>query len=1032
MKYLLQHPPVHRTGRRHAAAGLRALFLLAGCWLLFTAAAYAGYYDDITIRGKVVNETGAPLPNVSIQVKGGTKGTTTNNTGDYAITVSDLSILVFSYIGYDSVEQSVTGKTMINVTLTPSGGQLGDVVVVGYGTQRKRDLTGAVASVKGEELVKQPVQTATQALQGKAAGVQIISSGAPNSQPTVRIRGTGTMLAGADPLYVVDGVLTNDIRNINTADIVSVDILKDASSQAIYGLSGGNGVIIITTKQGKTGKPMVSYTGSVGTRKIARKVKLADAQQYADYQKDATPSLVIPSNPSNTDWYDAVLRTGINTNQVVSLSGGTEAVKYYFSAGYYEDQGIIIDNKYRRYSLRSNNTYSINNKLKLITQASYTNGKTNDVNLVGAYNDAYRASPVIPSKIGGRYGNTSAFQNVGNPVLDIESVSNTLYDNRLQGAFGLEYKPIRSLTLKSMFNADWYNANRKTYNYQFYQTGDTTTFLTQGGNQRNDLSQLTNRRDNNFIYTWDNTATYTKSFGKSDLTVLGGFLVYGAHNEYLTGAVKNVSPNPDLWYLYAGDPTTATNDNLATITHKISYLGRVNYAFDQKYLLTASVRYDGTSKFSTQNRYETSPSIGGAWIISREKFMDNQKLFNLLKLKASWGRVANDNIDPSLFIVTATPNIPYYFNGQILQGTAIQDIKDKNLQWETLQETDFGLEFGMLKNKLTGEFTYYKKTTKNALIKVNIPGILGDPDGQYITNAASFSNKGFEFGLNWKDNISKDFHYTVGVNGTFNTNKIDDLKDGQPLFDGAVGQQSYVTYSYQGVPIGTFYVLQSLGVFQSQDEINNYKAKDGTLIQPDAKPGQLKYADRNGDGKITPDDRFNAGSYQPKFYFGFNFGVNYKAWDLSADLYGNLGNKIYNGKKAYRYDSRDNVEADYFNKRFSANHPSTTDPITIDQNTPASTYFVESGSFLRMNNLTLGYTLSSKVLGEKFPASSIRFYLTSQNLFTITGYSGFTPELVGSTTSATTGNTSPLSAGIELNAYPTPRTFAFGVNVNFK
>lgn len=1025
--YLLQQKPVSGSRQKPVFSCLMALLVLA---LLTGGKSYAGYRDNITIRGKVSNESGAPMANVSVQVKGGTRGTTTDADGNYTITVSDLSILVFSYVGYDNTELPVTGKTTIDVSLQPAKQQLDDIVVVGYGTQRKRDLTGAVASIKGPELAKQPVQTPTQALQGKAAGVQIISSGAPNSQPIVRIRGTGTMLAGADPLYVVDGVLTNDIRNINNADIVSVDILKDASSQAIYGLSGGNGVIIITTKQGKTGKATVSYSGDVGFRQVSHRVKMADTQQYTDYQKDASPSLVIPGNPANTDWYDAILRTAVQQNHVLSVSGGSEAVKYYFSAGYFGDDGAVLDNKYHRYTVRSNTTYTITPKLKLINQLSFASGQTNDVNLVNTYNDAYRASPVIPSKIDGRYGNTSAFQNVGNPLIDIEKINNTLYDTRVQGSFGLEYKPIRALTLKSVFNADWVGSNRKTYNYQFYQAGDTTTFLTQGGNQRNDQSQLTVRRDNNFIYTWDNTATFTQSFNKNDITVLGGFLVYGAHTEYLTGTVKNVSPNPDLWYLYAGDPNTATNDNLATISHKISYLGRVNYAYDQKYLLTASVRYDGTSKFSTENRYQASPSVGVAWIISRENFMKDQQLFNLLKIKASWGRVANDNIDPALFIVTATPNIPYFFNGQPILGTAIQDIKDKNLKWETLTETDLGFEFGMLKNRLTGEFTYYNKKTSDALIKVNIPGILGDPDGQYITNAASFSNKGYEFALNWQDNISKDIKYNVGFNGTFNKNKINDLKQGQPLFDGGVGQQGFITYSYQGVPIGTYYVLQSLGVFQSDADVAGYKGKDGTPIQPDAHAGDLKYADTNGDGKIDGNDRVNAGSYQPKFFYGFNLGITYKSFDLGADLYGTVGGKIYNGKKAYRYDSRDNIEAGYADKRFTATHPSNTDPITINTNTPASTYFVESGSFLRMNNLTLGYTLSAKELGKSF-ISSLRFYLTSQNLFTITKYSGFTPELVGSTTSSTTLNTSPLSQGIELNAYPTTRTFAFGVNVTF-
>lgn len=995
----------------------------------------------ITVSGKITDETGAGLPAVTVTLKRSLRATTTDENGNFSIVAPPDDTLLITFVGYNLETVPIAGQTEIIVAMTASAGQeLEQVVVVGYGTRRRRDVTGAVSSVQGEELARQPVLTPTQAMQGRAPGVQVISSGAPNSQPSVRIRGTGTMLAGAEPLYVVDGVLTNDIRNINNADIVSVDVLKDASAQAIYGLSGGNGVVIITTKQGRTGPPRVSYNGQVGFRQVANQVEMANTPQYIAYQADATPDLAIPPDPANTDWYDAILKTGIQQNHVVSLSGGSEHVKYYLSAGFFADDGIVIDNQFRRYTFRSNNQFNITNNLKLTAQLSLAHARTQDVNLAAAYNNAYRAAPVIPSKIGNRYGNTSAFQNVGNAVLDIENQDNRLLEYRLQGNFGLEWQPVRSLTLRSLINADFNNAHRRQYYFQY--NADSVTFLTTGGNQRNDRSTLTLRRDNYFSYTWDNTATFQQNFGDHDLTVLGGFLLNALRSDYITGSVRDVPVDPDLWYLDAGDPNTETNENLASRYNRISYVARVNYGFMQKYQFTASLRYDGTSRFAKDNRWLASPAVGASWDISRENFMANQRIFDFLKLRVSWGRVANENIDPNLFIVTATSNIPYFFDGQPILGTVIQDIKDQDLQWEQLEETDVGIEFAVLGNRLLGEVTYYNKRTEDALVQVTIPAILGDPDQQYVTNAATFRNEGVEIGLTWKDRVGEDFSYTIAANGTFNRNRILDLRQGQPLFSGGVGNQGFVTYSAPGQPIGSFYVLQAIGIFRSQEEIDAYN-KDGVPIQPNAQPGDLKYADINDDGIIdvsaNSNDKVFAGSYQPKFYYGINLGFTLRNFDFNADFYGNVGSKVYNGKKAFRYDSRDNVEAEYASKRWTPQNTNGSDPRILATNTPASTYFVESGDYLRLNNITLGYTLPESATA-RIGISSLRVYVTSQNLFTITPYTGFTPaDLPGTSASQSSGQSttvnaatgSALNAGIELNAYPTSRTFGIGVNVTF-
>ncbi len=1013
------------------SAGLFLAFLLLFSPCLFASGPTAKYpaansYSNIPadkqITGTVTDSSGTPVPGVSVRVRGSAaQGTQTDATGSFTLTVADNAVLVISSVGYETQEVPVNGQTTIQVSLKTSTAALEQVVVVGYGTQRKRDLTGAVASIKGDELAKQPVQTPTQALQGKTAGVQIISSGAPNSQPVVRIRGTGTMLAGADPLYVVDGVLTTDIRNINNTDILSVDVLKDASAAAIYGMRAGNGVIIITTKQGKSGKPQVTYNGSVGLRQAAHKVKMADATQYLDYLKDAAPTAGLPANPTNTDWFGAVLRNSMQQNHNLALSGGSESIKYYFSAGYFGDQGIVKNNDFQRLTLRSNNIFTINPKLKVSSQFSFSQGNTQDVDLaaLGVYNNAYRANPLIPAKVGNRYGNTSAFGNVGNPLLALDKSDNRLVQNRLQGNISFEYAPFSFLKLRSSGNVDMSFDNRRQYAYKY--AADSTTFTVTGGNQRRDRSQLNLTRDNAIRLIWDNTATFTQRFDRHDVSLLVGALAEKYRSDDFTGQRQDVPASRDLWYLNVGDPNSAVNGSTGQLITRLSYISRFNYGFDQKYLLTASLRYEGSSLFSEQNRWLASPAVGAAWVVSKEDFMNDQNLFQFFKLRASWGRVANDQIASSSFINTLTSNIPYFFNGQPVLGTALEQIKDRNLKFETTEETDFGLEFTSLKGKLTGEITYYDKKTKNALVNVTIPGILGDPDQLSVTNAASFSNKGIEVNLGWRDNIRKDLSYNINGNITVNRNKIIGLNQGQPLRAGGVGQQSFTTYSTNGHPIGSFYVLQALGVFQTQDEVNNYKSKSGTVIQPTAKPGDLKYLDADGDGKIDlTADRVFAGSYQPKFYYGINTGLNFKGLDLSADFFGNAGNKVYNGKKAFRYESTDNIEASYADKRWKANRPSTTDPSTLPSNIPASTYFIESGSFLRLNNMTLGYTLPKATL-RKARISNIRIYVTSQNLFTATPYSGFTPELPAGV----------LDSGIETNAYPTTRTFAVGLNVNF-
>jgi len=989
--------------------------------------------QDIIIKGKVTNESNEALSGVSITLKGKSTGTTSDLYGNFTLSIPENATLVISYVGYTSQELPVNNQNDLQIKLIPSTKVMEQVVVVGYGTQRKLDITGATATVKGSELVKQPVTTATQALQGKMAGVQIISAGQPGALPVVRIRGVGTMLSGADPLYVVDGILTNDITNINSSDIVDLTVLKDASSEAIYGVRAANGVIIITTKQGVSGKVKVNYFGNFGVRMATNLVKMANSQQYIDYVEASLGPDVNPTGYS-TNWYDQFLRNGFEQTHNISMSGGSENNKFLFSAGYVNDQGIVIDNSYKRWTFRLNDEYKISPIAKFGFMASYANSVTQSVNQAynstntaqnqgtgSAFNDAYRASPTVPSKINGKYGNTSAFQNVGNPILDIENNNNRTNDNRTQGTAYLEIKPITSLTFRSALSGDLDIPDNRVYNYAF--AADTSTFITGGGNQSNSKSNLTVGNLKRFHWLWDNTLTFNKRFDKHNLTVLGGIVTEEANSNYNTSYRQSVPANPNLWYIPEGDPQTQQTgpQDQGTIAGNIykwtrmSYIGRANYSYNDRYLLTATIRADGSSLFPSNNRWAYSPSIGIGWVVTKEDFMDKQHIFDMLKIKGSWGKVGNDNVPAGSFTNTLTPNLPYFYGGVATGGSAVTQLKDQNLTWEQVEETDIGLEFSTLKNRLSGEINYYNKKNNNALINVQVPSTLGSQPSYVLTNAADIQNQGVELSLRWNYPVNADFTYYVSGNITYNNNNVIGLNGGQPFVDGPVGaNQPDVTKTDNGHPIGSFYVQKVLGVFQTQAEINSYTDKDGNILQPAAQPGDFKYQYTNG--KL---DSVYAGSYQPKVYFGLALGFTYKAFDFSIDFYGNVGNEIYNGKKALRQTFLDNVEESTATKRWTHSNPTNSEPRANPGNLPASTYFVESGDFYRINNITIGYNLPASLLQKTKSISSLRIFVTAQNPVTIQRYSGFTAELPGS----------PTSSGIELNPYPTTKTFAAGLSV---
>lgn len=1005
--------------------------------LFFTTIALA---QDITVTGVVTDGADKlPLPGVSVLVKGTKTGTTTDASGRYALSAPADATLIFTYLGYSTREVPVNNQTTLNIALSSTSQELEQVVVVGYGTQRKKDLTGSVAQVKGEDLARQPVQTPTQALQGKIAGVQVISSGEPNTSPTVRLRGTGTLLGGANPLYVVDGVFTDDIKNINNADILSVDVLKDASAAAIYGMRAANGVILITTKKGKAGENVLTYDANIGFREATSLVDMAGANQYTGYLNEANKyygsgtELITPSmlTGANTDWYDAILQRGLMSSQNLSLSGGSEKVNYFISAGLLSDEGIQKGNNYNRFTLRVNNEYTLTKKLKFSNMISYTNGKARGAQL-DAFTNAYRAAPIIASKVGDLYGNTSVFGNVSNPLLSLDKVDNTARQNRIQGNFALDYKPIEGLTLRSAIGLDLNYLKSTDYGYKFLP--DQSTFLTTGGNQSRPNSTLTLTKNDKISWIWDNTATYTKTIEKHAFTVLAGITAEAFNSNDMVGSTRDVPVNKDQWYLSAGSGGTQSVSNEGDKYHRNSYLARINYNYDDRYLLTGSYRADGTSKFGENSRWDYFPSIGLAWNIHNESFMADQKIFSNLKLRGSYGLLGNDNIPSSLYISTAAINKPYYLNGAPgvpgtpVLGIRLEDIIDNQLKWEVTSEFDLGLDFGLLDNKLSGTIDYYNKKTDNALIFVTIPAILGDPNEKALTNAANVSNKGIEFSLNWTDEIGEDWKYSINGNIAHNKNTIEELNGGQPLIGDPIANYQ-ITRSDNGHAIGSYFLLEKTGIFQNQAQID-------ASAQKDARAGDIIYKDISGangtpDGKIDDNDRAYFGSYQPKFTYGLNGNISYKNLDLNFGFFGTQGGKIYNAKKAVRGVNQltDNIEASVARNRWTPNNPGNDIPRATIGALPASTYFVEKGDYLRLNNLTIGYTLPKKLV-NKARINNVRLFLTAQNLFTSTSYSGFTPELQPSIPGAPAENAN-LNQGVDLNSYPSTRTFAFGLNVGF-
>ena len=997
--------------------------------LFLSVTGYVLGQEQLSIAGKVISqEDNSPLVGVNVVVKGSTTGTQTDVEGNYRLNAPGNATLVFSYIGFTPLEVPINNQTTISPVMAPDVRALSEVVVVGYGTQRKADVTGSIASVQAEDIANRPVSNAEQALQGKAAGVLVTTNqGTPGAAPNVQIRGTGTT-GNSNPLYIVDGMFVDDIRFLNPGDIAAINVLKDASSLAIYGVRGANGVVIITTKGGQPGKTSFSYDGYAGFTQVLNRIDMANATQYATLINEAVvntdPGATPPfANPTalgeGTDWFDQIFQRGLIQSHQVSASGGTEKMTYNISGNYFSQEGIVKTSKYDRFTLRFNNTYQATDFLKLGNNVALTYDQTARVP-GGVIQTAYMMDPTVPVyDANGNYG-FSGISNVGNPVAQLDYNDDKERGGRIVGNIFAELSFLKGFSLRSSYGTDLSLTKTNVY----------TPVYRVSAVQNNPRSRFEKTQRTTANWLWENTLTYTRTIGNiHNVTALVGYTAQQNYYESLGGTRFDVAGySRDVQYLRLGNPVGQSNTDEAGVFTYQSYLFRINYNLKERYLLTASLRRDGSSRFPTNNRFGIFPAIGLGWRLSEEPFIRDLGLFDNLKLRASYGRLGNTNIPNYLYYPRIANNLNAVFGqGQIPQiGATELNPVATGLLWETVTQTDIGLEIGVLNNRLTFEADYYNRQTNDLILKARRPVV-----GEIETNTASAVNRGFEFAAGWNEQRG-DFQYSIGGNLTTVHNEVTDLGNGGvPLIGGSLGNGLTSTITNVGSPIGAFYGYKVLGVFQPGSDIAG-------SAQPNARPGDLIFADVNGrddrnqltgqpDGTINGDDRVFLGTPIPKVFWGLNTSFGYRGFDLIVDVQGNHGNKIYNGKRAVRFGN-ENYEAVILD-RWTAQNPSNAEPRVTNggQNYQVSDYFIESGSFVRIRNVQFGYSIPSGLL-ERSRLKTARLYISALNPVTFTKYSGFTPE-VGIADPA--NQTASINRGIDVNIVPTYATYTIGLNIGF-
>lgn len=1045
--------------------------------------------QGMTVTGVVMaQDEPDPVIGANVMVKGTTNGTITDFDGNFSLSAKAGDVLQVSFMGYKSQEIKVTNAGPIRVTLVPDNVQLQEVVAIGYGTMKKSDLTGAVTSVSADQLLKAPVSGLDQALQGRAAGVTVTSSsGQPGEAATIRIRGIGSAIGGNDPLYVVDGVITGDIKWLSPSDIQSMEILKDASATAIYGSRGANGVILITTKSGGEGKINISFDAYWGFQNRWKKMNVLGSRDFAEtelrigamrngaeeiayyQQKGFTPWLNMyklgnadimkiseyyPINfnyaDQETDWQDEVfVKNAFMHNYNLSFDGGNDKGHYALSASYFGQEGTIIGSNYNRFTLRLNTDYKVREWLKIGEHfslvASGGRNAMNNSSSAGAsiISGALAMAPWDPvyypdgsvnkngKDISGYYSAGSNFKNVTNPHQMAYNYEPNRKNERFIGDVFIEITPIKGLTIRPSISADYGLERNRNFGYPNIYTSYNAS----------DLNSISSNMSRSLTLLEETTITYAREIGKHNFSVMAG-QTWSEYNYYFMGGSGAAILNPieSNWYLNrATQKQTISSDGVAR-TRRLSFLGRVFYSYDSRYMITANFRADASSKF-TKNPWGFFPSVALAWRLSEEPFMrdlDAEWLDNI-KIRAGFGQVGNDGIGSSAFQYTmfSTQDVfvsyPFGPNQNAnpalsTAGATLLTLVDENGKWETNQQWDAGIDFSFWNGKLAGTIDYFRRDTKDALLYVNAPAHVGNR-GALVKNVGNIRNEGVEISLSHDNRVGK-VHYNIAANVSYLHNELTKVNGGSPLW----GDR---TKTYEGLALNSFWGYQYEGIYQSDEEALEqlyYYTKEEIGIHA----GDARYKDVNGDGKLDEDDKMVIGNPFPKVSFGLNLGADFYGVDIQLFFQGVAGNSIYNAQRQMlEGDGSSYALADYMKDEvwvgytpavqnaminagvnpFELENRNGTipNPLGSPTNTENSTRFIEDGSYLRLKNLQIGYTFPLKWT-QKFRCSRLRLYATASNLFTITGYKGYDPEVGG---------------GVDYGNYPQSRTFTFGLNATF-
>ncbi|WP_161599469.1 TonB-dependent receptor [Hymenobacter nivis] len=1010
--------------------------------------------SNVPISGRITDAKGSALPGVTVVVKGTTLGTSTDPDGRFTLQAPENSVLVFSFVGYTRKEVPITGaNSNLVVALAESAQELNDVVVIGYGTARKSDLTGAVASVSSAQLTQVATSDPVQALQGRVAGVEVTSnSGQPGSGTRIRVRGVGT-INNSDPLYVVDGIQTADIGFLLPADIESTEILKDASATAIYGSRGANGVVLITTKHGKAGATQFNLFGYTGFQQIRRELPLTNAAQYATLVTEAFtnagrplpdygPQLqnAIATNAEGIDYQKMVTQKGLITNYSLSASGGTEQNRYLISGSYFQQNGIIQNSGFKKYVIRVNDDVVLTKRIKAGVAATFTNNnQTGSGDGQGGSQPyqvlqyALQKNPILdPYNATGGYADDVITRNALNvPRYLDEQKYNKLQNNNLFSSSYLDISILKGLSFRSTFGVNYFNNHPKVYQPQYYI----------GPVDQRAQSALIETRNENVSWVWSNYANYSKTFAdNSNFSATVGQEAQRGYGTGISSTAYNVPLDPSLQYLSASRSANNVVRSSQYDGSLSSYFGRANYNFRDRYLLTATLRFDQTSKFLAPVRTGTFPSVGAAWNISNEQFLKGVTYLSVLKLRASYGQVGNQNAAPNYgYASVANNNQTYAFNNTPSPGLAITQINNPQLKWETAVTTDVGLDAELFDSKLTFTADYFERRTRDMIALLPVPDYVGQAPAS--ANVGSLRNRGLELALNYRNAVGK-LQYNVGLNFTKINNVVTSLGGGNAIASGNVLTQiGNTTLTDVGREVAYFYGLQADGVFHNQAEIDAYSrastdpATPGTvLIQPGAHPGDMKYQDTNGDGKIDASDNVYLGSGTPNFSYGASLNLTYSGFDFKVLLYGVQGAEAINGAAFNLNKSADfvGVWSNFYASRldrWTPSNPTSNQPrvtsVDTNGNDQFSSRYVEDASYLRARNMELGYSLPKAFLG-RYQVGGARLFLSVDNVFTITKYTGYDPEI---STAALYNN--PLSYGVDYGNYPQARTYRLGFNVQF-